>query len=80
MLACALKIAPIALPTPGAVWRFTSVGRPRRLRVPVGHAHDHGLLQAEHVLKSSGKASSIGSSVEPGLPNMVVIPWERNSS
>jgi len=28
LLACALKIAPIALPTPGAVCRLTSVGRP----------------------------------------------------
>ena len=27
-LACALKIAPIALPTPGAVCRLASVARP----------------------------------------------------
>ena len=47
--ACALKIAPIALPRPGAVCRFTCVGRPDGLRVAVGHAHDHGLLEPEHV-------------------------------
>ena len=33
-LAWALKIAPIALPTPGAVWRFTSVGRPEACAKP----------------------------------------------
>jgi hypothetical protein len=27
-LACALKIAPIALPTPGAVWRLATEARP----------------------------------------------------
>ena len=28
LLDCALNSAPIALPTPGAVWRLTSAGRP----------------------------------------------------
>ena len=28
LFACALKIAPIPLPTPGAVWRLTSAGPP----------------------------------------------------
>ena len=32
--ACALKIAPIALPTPGAVWRLTSAGRPEAWAKP----------------------------------------------
>ena len=31
-------------------------------------------------MKSSGKSPSIGSSVEPGLPNIVVIPWARKTS
>ena len=31
-------------------------------------------------MKSSGKSWSIGSSVEPGLPNIVVIPWARKRS
>ena len=31
-------------------------------------------------MKSSGKSCSIGSSVEPGLPNIVVIPWARKTS
>ena len=31
-------------------------------------------------MKSSGKSASIGSSVEPGLPKIVVIPWARNRS
>ena len=31
-------------------------------------------------MKSSGKSFSIGSSVDPGLPNIVVIPWARKTS
>src|SRR6266446_10371473 len=31
-------------------------------------------------LKSDGKSASIGNSVDPGLPKMVVIPRARNSS
>jgi hypothetical protein len=31
-------------------------------------------------VKSSGNPFSIGSSVEPGLPNTVVIPWARQRS
>ena len=31
-------------------------------------------------MKSSGKSASIGSSVEPGLPKIVVIPCARSSS
>src|SRR2546423_7762785 len=31
-------------------------------------------------LKSDGKAASIGNSVDPGLPKIVVIPRARNSS
>jgi hypothetical protein len=31
-------------------------------------------------VKSSGKSFSIGSSVDPGLPKIVVIPWARKSS
>jgi hypothetical protein len=29
--------------------------------------------------KSDGKSCSIGSSVDPGFPNMVVMPWRRSS-
>ena len=49
LFACAFEIPPTALPTPGAVWRFTCVGRPRRLREAVRHSHHHELLQPEHV-------------------------------
>ncbi len=31
-------------------------------------------------MKSSGNSANIGSSVEPGLPKIVVIPWARKSS
>ena len=79
--AWALKIAPIALPTPGAVWRLTTVVRPGGLGVAVGHPDHDRLLQARARSGSrSGKSASIGSSVEPGLPNIVVIPWARKRS
>ena len=34
LLAWALKIPPTALPTPGAVWRLTCVGRPLACAYP----------------------------------------------
>ncbi len=34
LFACALKIAPMALPTPGAVWRLTTVGFPLACAYP----------------------------------------------
>ena len=74
LLACALKIAPIALPTPGAVWRFTSVGRPDACAYPSAIPTTTASCSPSTYLKSSGKPWSIGSSVEPGLPNIVVIP------
>ena len=55
-------------------------GAARGLRVAVGHADDDRLLQAEHVAEVVGKSASIGSSVEPGLPNIVVIPRARKRS
>ena len=51
-----------------------------RLRVAVGHADGDGLLQPEHVAEVVRQRPSIGSSVEPGLPKIVVIPCLRNSS
>ena len=55
LFACALKIAPIPLPTPGAVWRLTMGGPPARLREAVRHAHRDGLVEAEHVAEVLGE-------------------------
>ncbi len=55
--------------------------RPARgLGIAVGEPDDRGLLQPEHVAEVAGNSVSIGSSVEPGLPNTVVIECRRSSS
>ena len=57
------------------------MSRPARsLREAVGHPDRDGLLEPEHVAEVVGKSASIGSSVEPGLPNIVVIPCSRKRS
>ena len=53
---------------------------PGGLGVAVGHPDHDRLLQPEHVAEVDGKSASIGSSVEPGLPNIVVIPCARKRS
>ena len=80
LFAWALKIPPTALPTPGAVWRLTCVGRPLACAKPSAIPTTASSWSPSTYVKSSGKSASIGSSVEPGLPKIVVIPWARNSS
>ena len=80
LLAWALKIPPTAFPTPAAVWRLTCVGRPVACANPSAIPTTASSWSARTYVKSSGKSASIGNSVEPGLPNNVVIPWARNRS
>jgi hypothetical protein len=78
--AWALKIAPIPLPTPGAVCRLTWVGRPEAWAKPSAIPTATASCRPSTYWKSSGNSASIGSSVDPGLPKIVVIPCSRKSS
>ena len=79
LLAWALKIAPMALPTPGAV-EVHDRRAPAGLRVPVGHPDRDRLLEPEHVAKVVGEVGEHRQPVEPGLPKTVVIPFRRSMS
>src|SRR3954451_13389956 len=80
LFAWALKIAPIALPTPGAVCRFTCPTRPLACAKPSAIPTATASCRPSTYRKSSGNSFSIGSSVEPGLPNTVVMPRARSRS
>src|SRR4029077_14670691 len=73
-------MAPMALPRPGAVCRFTIAGR--RLIWAKPSAMPTGIISCRprKYRKSSGNSSSSVSSEEPGFPNQVVKPWVRRSS
>src|SRR6266550_1456985 len=73
-------MAPIALPRPGAVCTLTTAGRPVIWAKP--SAIPTGIISCRprKYRKSSGKSCNRVNSEEPGFPNQVVRPWERNSS
>src|SRR5215207_6367426 len=79
-LACALKMPPMPLPTPGAVWRLTHVGRPLACANPSAMPTATISCSPRMKRKSSGYWLSIGSSVDPGLPKIVVMPRSRSMS
>jgi hypothetical protein len=74
LLMRAVQIAPTALPTPGAVCRLTWVGLPVACAYPSAIPTTACSWRPSTYVKSSGRLASIGNSVEPGLPKIVVIP------
>jgi hypothetical protein len=80
LLCHAVTIAPIAFPSPGPVCRFTNAACPVPWAYPSAIPNAEASWSARTYRKSSGKSCKNGSSVEPGLPKMVVIPRSRKRS
>src|SRR5215210_1866017 len=80
LLCHAVTIAPIALPNPGPVCRFTRAACPVPWAYPSAIPKTLASCSPKTYRKSSGKSAKNGSSVEPGLPKTVVIPRSRRRS
>ena len=70
----------MALPSPAAVWMFTSTGLRSPWERPSAMLTTLASCSASTKRKSSGKSLRNVSSVDPGLPTMVVRPSWRSRS
>ncbi len=79
-LARALRMAPMAFPVPGPVCRFTRAVVPEARAKPSAMPTTTASWRPSTYRKSSGNRLSMGSSVDPGLPNTVVMPRALRTS
>ncbi len=75
----AVASAATALPSPATVCSTTSAGWDRARAHPVAIPTAEASCKHSTKRKSPGSADSIGTSVEPGLQNMVVKPCSRST-